>query len=173
MDECDLHTHPHLAAVWQRRGAPLIVPAAGVDQRRAVFGALDYASGQLVWQLHDRKDGAAFAAFLEQVAQTWPEEDLLVVMDNVSYHRAPAVRTWWAAQAGRLIPFWLPVYAPTLNLIERIWRFLKHKLACHRFWADVAGLQAAAAALLDRIEAHFHTDQRPAIRLVPNFCQTA
>ncbi len=168
MDACDLHTHPHLAAVWQRRGAPLIVPAAGVDQRRVVFGALDEASGQLVWQLHDRQDGAAVAALLEQVAQTWPAADLLVVMDTGSDHRAPAVRTWWAAQAGRRIPFWLPVSAPMLNLIERVWRFLKHKLAGHRCWADVAGLQAAAAVLLDRIEAHVHPDQQPAIRLVPS-----
>jgi transposase len=151
----------------------MTVPAAGADQRRAVFGALDYASGQLVWQLHDHKDGAACAAFLEQIAQTWPEEDLLLVMDNVSYHRSPAVRTWWAAQHGRIIPFWLPVYAPTLNLIERVWRFLKQKLACHRFGADVAGLEAAAATLLDRIEARFHSDQPPAIRLVQNFCDAA
>jgi len=151
----------------------MTVPAAGADRRRAVFGALDYASGQLAWHLRDHKDGGAFAAFLEQVAATWPDEDLVLVMDNVSYHRSPAVRAWWAAQGGRVIPFWLPVYAPTLNLIERVWRFLKQKLACHRFWADVGGLEAAAATLLDRMEARFHTDHPPAIRLVQNFCEAA
>jgi transposase len=149
------------------------VPAAGADQRRAVFGALDYATGQLIWHMDTRKGGAAFAAFLDRIAAAWPAEDLVLVMDNVSYHRAPAVRTRWAAQDGRLIPFWLPVYAPTLNLIERVWRYLKQKLACHRFWTDVAGLEAAAAALLDRIEARFHADPPPAIRLAQDFCQVA
>ena len=173
MDECDLPSHPHLAAVWQRRGAPLTVPAAGKDERRAVFGALDYASGTVGWQLGPHKGGEAFAAFLSQVAQRWPTEDLVLVMDNVSSHRAPAVRTWWAAQQGRIIPFWLPAYTPTLNLIERVWRFLKQKLACHRFWADVAGLEAAAETLLDHVEAHFHTDTPPSIRLVNNFCEAA
>lgn len=151
----------------------MTVPAAGTDERRAVFGALDYASGELTWQLHDHKGGAAFAAFLDQVAQTWPDEPLVLVMDNVSYHRSQAMRAWWAAQEGRIIPFWLPAYTPTLNLIERVWRLLKQKLACHRFWADVAGLEAAAARLLDQIEARFHTDQHPAIRLVKNFCEAA
>ncbi len=94
-------------------------------------------------------------------------------MDNVSYHRSPSVRAWWAAQGGRAIPFWLPVYAPNLNLIERVWRFLKQKLACHRFWADALGLAATAAALLARTEARFHTPSPPAIRLVQNFCQGA
>lgn len=149
------------------------MPAAGKDERRAVFGALAYATGQLVWQLAPHKGGDPFATFLAHLAEVWPDEELILVLDNVSYHRAPAVRTWWAAQGGRMIPFWLPVYAPTLNLIERVWRFLKQKLACHRFWADVAGLEAAAATLLDRIEARFHTDHPPAIRLVQNFCQSA
>ncbi len=149
----------------------MTVPAAGKDERRAVFGALDYATGQVVWQLSPQKGGEAFATFLERIAQTWPDEDL--VLDNVSYHRSPAVRTWWAAQEERMIPFWLPAYAPTLNLIERVWRFLKQKLACHRCWADVTGLEAIAATLLDRIEARFHTDQPPAIRLVQNFCEAA
>jgi len=173
VDECDLHPHPHLAAVWQRRGQPLSVPAAGADQRRAVFGALDYASGRLAWQVHEHKGGAAFAAFLAQIAETWPDDPLVLVLDNLSYHRAAAGRTWWAAQAGRIIPFWLPAYAPTLNRIERVWRYLKQKLACHRFWADADGLQAAAATLLDHIAAHFHAAAAPGIRLVHNFCEAA
>ncbi len=149
------------------------IPAAGKDQRRAVFGALDYASGQVAWRLQEHKDGAGFAQFLEQITQTWPEDDLVLVMDNVSYHRTAAMRTWWAAQDGRVVPFWLPAYAPTLNLIERVWRFLKQKLACHRFWNDIAGLETAAGTLLDQIDARFHTDDRPAIRLVKDFCQSA
>lgn len=149
------------------------IAAAGKDQRRAVFGAFDYASGELAWQLQVHKDGAGFAAFLERIAQTWPEDDLVLVMDNVSYHRSQTMREWWAAQNGRMVPCWLPAYAPNLNLIERVWRFLKQKLACHRFWADVVGLELAAGTLLGQIEAHFHTDDRPAIRLVKDFCESA
>jgi hypothetical protein len=36
------------------------VPAAGEDGKFVVFGAVDYASGQIVWQLGPRKDGSAF-----------------------------------------------------------------------------------------------------------------
>jgi hypothetical protein len=95
------------------------VAAAGADQRIAVYGALDYASGRLVWQTASHKDGTGFAAFLEQIAQTWPQEDLVLVLDNVSYHRSAAMRPWWTAQKGRLLPFWLPAYTPNLNLLER------------------------------------------------------
>jgi transposase len=149
------------------------VAAAGADQRIAVYGALDYASGRLVWQTASHKDGTGFAAFLEQIAQTWPQEDLVLVLDNVSYHRSAAMRPWWTAQKGRLLPFWLPAYTPNLNLLERVWCFLKQKLACHRFWADREGLRGAAATLLDQTEARFHTPDRPAIRLGHDLCQSA
>lgn len=149
------------------------MPAAGTDQRRAVFGAVDDGSGHVVWHLAERQGGDGCATFLAQLAQTWPEDQRVLVMDNVSDHRAPAVRAWWAGQAGRITPFWLPVYTPTLNRMERVWRFLNQKLACHRFWNDVAGLEAAAATLLDQLEAHFHTNDPPGIHLVRNFCEAA
>jgi transposase len=149
------------------------VAAAGADQRIAVYGALDYASGRLVWQTASHKDGTGFAAFLEQIAQTWPQEDLVLVLDNVSYQRSAAMRPWWTAQKGRLLPFWLPAYTPNLNLLERVWCFLKQKLACHRLWADREGLRGAAATLLDQTEARFHTPDRPAIRLGHDLCQSA
>lgn len=149
------------------------VAAAGADQRIAVYGAVDYASGRLVWRTAAHKDGTGFAAFLEQVAQTWAQEDLVLVLDNVSYHRSAAMRTWWTAQKGRLLPFWLPAYTPNLNLLERVWCLLKQKLACHRFWADRDGLRQAATILLQQITAHFHSPARPSIRLAHNFCQSA
>ena len=149
------------------------VPAAGEDRRIAVYGALDYASGRVVWHTATKKDGAGFAAFLEQLAQAWPEDDLVLVLDNVSYHRSLPMRTWWADQQGRVLPFWLPAYCPNFNLLERVWRFLKQKLACHRFWADQDGLRQAAATLLDQTAACFHTPQRPAIRLGHDFCASA
>ena len=149
------------------------VPAAGEDGRIAVYGALDYASGQVAAQTAASKTGVGFAAFLEQIAQTWPEQTLALVLDHASYHRGKAMRTRWAGQDGRLLPFWLPTHAPHLDLLERVWRFLEQKLAGHRFWADPARLRQVAIPLLSQTAARFHSPDRPAIRLGENFCQSA
>ena len=45
-------------------------------------------------------------------------------------------------------PLWPPTYAPALNLTERVWRYVKDKLSCHRRGADQAALEAATARLL-------------------------
>lgn len=77
-----------------------------------MVGALDYASGQVSWEIQVRNGGEGFAAFLDHLAQTWPDEHLALVMDNVSSHRSQTMRAWWAAQDGRIVPFWVPALRP-------------------------------------------------------------
>lgn len=148
------------------------VPAAGEDARFTVYGALDYASGTVLWQTAPGKDAATFVAFLDHLAATLPTGQLLVVLDNVGYHKAHLARRWWAAHHARIRPLWLPAYSPELNLIERVWRFVKDKLANHRWWADLDALERATGVLLDRLRAEFH---RPGhgIALVHDFCKAA
>jgi DDE superfamily endonuclease len=166
-----VHRHPRLAKAWQRAGRPLRVPAAGEDRKFVVFGGLDYATGRLVWQLGPSKDGAASARFLDALASAFPEGQVVVVLDNVGYHKGHAVRRCWVEHRERVRPLWLPAYAPELNLIERLWRHLKDKLSCHRWRADLDALQCATTHLLDHLRAEFH---RPdGITLVQDSCGSA
>ncbi|HEV2126160.1 MAG TPA: IS630 family transposase [Chloroflexota bacterium] len=172
LDECEVHRHPHLRRLWQRRGTVVGVPAAGEDARFIVYGALDYASGRVIWQTAPAKDSATFVAFLDQLAAALPTGRILVVLDNVGYHKSHVARRWWVAHQDRIHPLWLPAYSPELNLIERVWRHLKDKLANHRWWADLPALEHATGVLLDHLRAEFH---RPdcGIRLVHNFSNAA
>ena len=149
------------------------IPAAGADRKFIVFGALDYASGQVIYQLSERKGEEAFSAFLEQLSHTFASEDVVVVLDNVGYHKSHALREWWRAHAQRIQPFFLPAYSPELNLIERLWRYLKDKLACHRWWNDLERLQQATQSLLDGLVVHFHATEGPAFQPVQNFRTSA
>jgi transposase len=167
-------------------------PAAGEDRKFVVVGALDDASGQLLSQVRARKGEEAFSAFLDQLTHTWASEDVVVVLDNVGYHKSHALREesraarrvtrcakshalreWWRAHAQRIHPFFLPAYAPHLNLIERLWRYLKDKLACHRWCNDRERLQQATQSLLDGLAVHFHATEGPAFQPVQNFRTSA
>ena len=149
------------------------IPAAGEDRKFAVFGAVDYASGRILQQISARKGEDAFLAFLDQLAQAFPSETVVIVLDNVGYHKSHALREWWRAHAQRIQPFFLPAYSPELNLIERLWRYLKDKLACHRWWNDLERLEKAAQTLLDQVEVRFHATDGPSFRSVQNFRTSA
>ena len=129
-----------------------------------VFGALDYARRSIRHTLSARKGEDAFMTFLDELLHRFPtNETVVVVLDNVGYHKSHALREWWRTHAAQLQPFFLPAYSPELNLIERLWRYLKGKLACHRWWNDLARLQQATETLLDRARQSISmppTDQR-------------
>ena len=149
------------------------IAAAGEDRTFAVFGALDDASGRLVWRLGPRKDGAAFVAFLDHLIAEFPDGPIVVVLDNVGYHKGRLAKGWWMAHQDRARPLWLPAYAPELNLMERVWGYVKDKLSCHRWWADAPALEDATAGLLSRLRARFHQPDPGGIALVHNFCEAA
>ncbi len=166
------------------------IPAAGEDQKFVVFGALDYATGQVFEQISPRKGEEAFAAFLDALITALPpdepvvivldnvgyhksDEPVVIVLDNVGYHKSHALRLQWQRLTDHVEPFWLPAYAPQLNLMERVWRFLKQQLSCHRWWNDLDHLQQATETLLTQLKVHFHTDDGPAFHLVHNFCPLA
>ncbi len=139
-----------------------------------MFGAVDYATGQVLWQMSARKGETAFTAFLDHLAQTLPaNEPVVLVLDNVGYHKSHALREVWRRYATRFEPFFLPAYAPQLNLIERLWRYVKQKLACHRWWNDLDPLMRATETLLSSLVVHFHTTDGPTFQPAHNFCQSA
>jgi hypothetical protein len=171
VDECEVHRHPRLAKMWQRRGQPVRVPTAGEAKKVAVVGGLADASGRLLWQTSATKVSANFLRFLDQLAAELPDGPVVVVLDTVGDHKSHLLRRWWLAHRDRIRPRWLPAYAPELNRIERVWRHFKDKLSNHRWWADLPAREHATATLLDRMEAHFHRPEAIALRPVHNFCE--
>jgi putative transposase len=159
--------------MWQPRGQPRCIAAAGTDKRVSIFGALDYGSGRLTTLIAQRASAHEFLAFLEQLATHWPTEHLVLVMDNVAYHKTAAVRHWLAAQADRITVLWLPTYSPHLNLIERVWRFVKAKFAGHHFWNDLTGLIHHANDVLHTVRATFAAPRFPHLTLGQDLCRSA
>ena len=68
----------------------------------------------------------AIIDFLIQLANDQRDKPIHLVLDNASYNTAQAVKD--AAQTLDITLHYLPTYSPNLNLIERIWRFMKGKL---------------------------------------------
>ena len=67
--------------------------------------------------------GAAFVAFLDHLVATLSDGPLVIVLDNVGYHKGRLAKDWWMAHHDRVRPLWQPTYAPQLNLMERVWGY--------------------------------------------------
>lgn len=78
-----------------------------------------------------------------------------IYLDNARYHHAVVLKAWIAAvQQERGVVFdlkHLPPYSPNLNLIERLWKFLR-KEALQKWHATFEDMQQSVAEVLDHLD---------------------
>jgi transposase len=89
------------------------------------------------------------------------------------YHHAVMVKEWVGrVREEKSVEFqleYLPAYSPNLNLIERLWRFLR-KEALQRWHATFESMESAVAEVLDHLEKYqqeLRSLMRERFRLVP------
>ena len=71
------------------------------------------------------------------------------MLDNARYQKCQSVAD--KAKELGIELLYLPPYSPNLNLIERLWKFLRKK-ALRKWHKTFAGMQAAVAQVLDHLD---------------------
>lgn len=85
---------------------------------RDLFAALDVQAGTVIGELHHRHRSVEFRKFLDTVdANTPPDVDLHLILDNSSIHKTPLVHRWLLRHPHVHLHF-TPTSASWLNLVE-------------------------------------------------------
>ena len=82
---------------------------------------------------------------------------ITIFLDNARYQRCALVQTTAASLKIELC--FLPAYSPNLNLIERLWKFVKKQCLYSQYYADFASFKAAIEACLSQT----HTTHKTAL----------
>jgi transposase len=157
LDSTDLHWCPDLGSTYAQVASQQKIDSPGVENPwYALFGSLVYPSGEGVYTIHERKRTAELLAHLEQLFELDPEAFWFVVIDNASAHTTAQVQAFADQNRHRLELVFLPTYSPHLNLIERLWHFMRGQLTRNHFYASLDALAQAAVAWLNALPfAHF------------------
>ena len=107
-----LDQRPYVEADYGRRG------------KVWVFGAFEPATGQALTCCGPCRDTNNFIRLLDAVVATWPQGELILILDNLSIHKTMEVNLWELAHQ-RVRFLFQPTYAPWLNLIEPWWKTLR------------------------------------------------
>ncbi len=104
--------------------------AASGRQRYNVLGALHVVSHHMIRVTnHSYINAGSVCDLLRAVAAASVGRPITLVLDNARYQKC-AVVTALAASLG-IDLLYLPSYSPNLNLIERVWKYLKKQLRAH------------------------------------------
>jgi transposase len=121
-DELDIHLLPKVGAAWMPEGSQEEVITPGKNAKFYLAGALNRATGEIIYGLGPRKTNALFRDLLTQLDRTYPAPRvtrIYVVGDNYYSHKAKAVEQWMASHP-RFAILWWPTYCPQANPIERV-----------------------------------------------------
>ena len=85
----------------------------------------------------------------EKLLTAHPQGPVHVICDNARYYKNKALNAWLADK--RLVQVFLPPYSPNLNLIERLWKFLRQKIINTSFFRTKGQFKTAVLDFFDRL----------------------
>jgi transposase len=138
---------PLLGVVWCV--ARLFIRAASGRKRYNVLAALDCVSHKLIQVNNHSYINAESVCLLLRavVAAALPGMPITLVLDNARYQKCALVDNL-AKQLGIEL-LYLPSYSPNLNLIERVWKFVKAQCLRSTYYAKYEEFTAAIQQCLD------------------------
>jgi transposase len=89
---------------------------------------------------------------------------IYVVCDNARYYKNKELTAWLADKPIQQV--FLPPYSPNLNLIERLWKFLRQKIINTTFYRTKGAFRTAVLRFFDRLP---EFGQELASRMTLNF----
>ena len=150
LDEMGFSRWPEPAPDWA--GEPPVADRRGANNGLwRVIGGLNALTGQVNYLDAYIVGRAKVTEFYGQLVAAYPRaRQLYVIQDNWSIHTHPevlAALTEWP----QVEPIWLPTYAPWLNPIEKLWRWLKQDvLKMHRLADDWVTLRGRVRSFLEQ-----------------------
>jgi transposase len=148
---------PFLGYLWCL--VRLFVPGPSGRKRYNVLAALNAITHEVIRVVnHSYINAESVCALLRQVAAAALAGPITLVLDNARYQKCQAVKTLAAALGVELL--YLPSYSPNLNLIERLWKFVKKECLGCRVLPTYAAFTRAIDTCLDNLSTrHKHQMQ--------------
>jgi transposase len=135
-----------LCQVWSK--VRLFIQSPAGRQRLNVIGAIDAISKKVYTQSNTTYVNAqVMKGFLEYLRVQMPVLPIFIVLDNARYQHCDFIKD--IALKLNITLLFLPAYSPNLNLIERLWKFVKKKTLHGKFYDKFDKFQNAIHTCLD------------------------
>lgn len=145
-DEARYGLHDRLRRCWSLRGRRTVKRMQMDYEWGYAFGAVDVISGESEFLLLPSVSLGLSLMFLRQIAEREPDTTHVVIWDNAGFHQRPGDEA--LPTNIRLLP--LPAYSPELNPVERLWEFVRDRVA-NKVHGTIEAMDDAVAKILKDI----------------------
>jgi transposase len=127
----------------------VFVKAPSGRKRFNVLGALNAITHEVITVTNDSYITAhQVCELLQKIASLGLTIPITLILDNARYQKCRIVQTLADELGIELL--YLPTYSPNLNLIERLWKFVKKKCLYAKYYPDFSQFSAAITDCLEQ-----------------------
>ncbi len=131
---------------WARRGmVPKVVVRPGY-LNFYIYSAVDPRTGEDFTLFLPAVNTEMMNLYLEHLAVAYPEEPVVLILDQAGWHRSAELRV----PPGIYLEY-LPAYSPELNPVERLWRWLRQHVCRNRIFGSLEELMDALTVEFQRL----------------------
>jgi transposase len=132
-DAVHLKHNAEAGYAWSLIGEPHLIPTNSGRQRYNILGVYCTQTHEHLFMLtEDNINQDKVIELLKRLRDKHPGEGkIYLVLDNASYNKAHRVQE--QANLNQITLKFLPPYSPNLNLIERLWKFMRKKFCKDKY----------------------------------------
>lgn len=133
-DEASISNTATVSYQWDLKGKqPLVKSKQSKRERQTFFGCVALKTGEVVVKRADKGNSKTFKAFLVKTIHHFKGKKVIMVLDNVRYHHAKALKPFLEQNKSKIELLFLPPYSPDLNPMERVWWYMRKKITHNRY----------------------------------------
>ncbi|WP_334195679.1 IS630 family transposase [Muricomes intestini] len=153
-DESYIRDYQALCATWVKKGKQKKIKTYGQHKGVGLFGVLEYRTGNIIVDTAEQLNAQAFEAYLDNfVLPAYTGKKIIMILDNGKIHHAKVLASFKEVHPELEFMF-LPPYAPCINRIEGLWKWLKHDAICNVFFKDISAIKRAVLGFISSIKFH-------------------
>jgi len=146
-DESMIRDYQAISKTWFPTGQQRIIPTYGKHHGAKLVGFLNYETGEVYVEEHDKYDAEVFLSFLKNVVVKYHGK-IVMILDNARIHHAKLIQPFLDEFKDRLNLMFLPPYRPNLNMVEELWGWLKQSVIYNEFFETLDEIKFAVRSFI-------------------------
>ena len=138
---------------WVKKGKDKLIKANTGRKRININGALNAEKLEVVKRIDETINAQSTIALFKQLEAKHPlAESIYITLDNAGYYRSKLVSEYLATSRIKLM--FLPPYSPNLNLIERLWKFMKKTVLYNKYYEKFSSFEDAINEFFENLKCY-------------------
>jgi len=136
---------------WIPKGKEHELPTVSGRNRVNINGAVNATTPEeVIIEESERINAQSTKELYKKIIAANPaKERIYVICDNARYYKNKELKKW--VEDTKIVQVFLPPYSPNLNLIERLWKFMRKKVIDPVFYRRKDEFRAALISFFDNI----------------------